>query len=176
MHPNKPKFLNYCLVPPLCLGLCLYLGLGLCLVLGYQWFHFAHFLQHLCSFLILKHKIQKKKFIVWFNSTIFIKFVLKLTNATENWKQFWRKWPLTLHCIQHVNRPFQIILQIRSNSNRSTDFLQSHSSMPWLSNEKLMPQPYFIFLFWYYKLQVRYIVLAIYHTCDLQLLQNACAI
>ena len=54
MHPNEPESLNSSLVPPPCLGL----GLGLCLGLGYHWFHFAHFLQHLCSLLRLKQQIQ----------------------------------------------------------------------------------------------------------------------
>lgn len=62
MHPNEPESLNFGLVPPLCLGFRSYLGLGLglglCLGLGYHWFHFAHFLQHLCSLLRLKQQIQ----------------------------------------------------------------------------------------------------------------------
>ena len=68
MHPNKPESLNSDLVLPPCLGLCAYLGLGLgfCLGLGYQWFHFAHFLEHLCSLLILKQQIQN-----YFNISLF---------------------------------------------------------------------------------------------------------
>ena len=60
MHPNEPESLNFGLVPPPCLGLCPYLGLGLglCLVIGYQWFHFEHFLQHLCYVLRIKQQIQ----------------------------------------------------------------------------------------------------------------------
>ena len=60
----------------LCLGLCLGFCLVLCLGLGYHWFHFAHFLQHLCSLLRLKQQIQN-----CFNISLFDLIQIFLLNS-----------------------------------------------------------------------------------------------
>ena len=61
MHPNEPESMHSGLVPPQCLGLCLWLGscpcLGSCLGFCLGLVHFAQYIEHSSYLLRLKQQI-----------------------------------------------------------------------------------------------------------------------